>query len=76
MGILKADTGFKINYTNAFHCMASCNRAFEIKISIMGICCVEKNRLFFQKNLYFLGIGGEHESIYIDIFIGFQAAFF
>jgi hypothetical protein len=51
-------------------------RAFAIKISIMRIYHVEKTRLFFQKNLNFLGIGGENEPVYIDIFIDFQAAFF
>jgi hypothetical protein len=76
MGKLKAGTGFKINYIKAFHCKASSMRAFAIKISIMRIYHVEKTRLFFQKNLNFLGIGGENEPVYIDIFIDFQAAFF
>jgi len=76
MGILKVDAGFKSNHVNAFQCKASCKGTFAINISITGIYHIEKNRLFYQKNPKFLGIGGKHESIYIDIFIGFQAVFF
>ena len=76
MGKLKAGTGFKSNYTNAFHCRASCKGTFAFNLSITGIYPVEKTRLFFQRNINFSGIGGEHAPVYIDIFIGFQAVFF
>lgn len=49
MDKLKADSGFKINYINAFHCPASSMQAFVIEISITKIYHVEKKQVILSK---------------------------